>query len=293
MNRLLKLAAVLSVFLVFTSQISQAQGISPTREYSGFFDSYYYRGPLSFTLGGGMSLYNGNISKSFFGTPGMALALGANYKFWPKILLGGEFGYMTLAGSTGDSINTSFTGSHYGLTAYGRYYLKDDIVRKAGDRMRYLKVKSYISLGASLIRFNASLTPQGLSHRAFTPAFPVGFGLEFKVSQRLQVLTELNHSFTLNPRLDAADFDGKKDGFSAFTIKLQYSPFAPKKKKKLVTAPAEPNQNREEHQEWRKKKDVPKPVEEEPGTNTEETPTEEAPTEEQPNEEEKKEEDGF
>jgi hypothetical protein len=81
---------------------------------------------------------------------------------------------------------------------------------------------------------------------------------------RMQVLVEVSHAFTLNPRIDADDSDGKKDGYSLVSLKLQYSPFAPKRKKKITLAPVEPNANREEHQEWRTKpKKQPRPAEEE------------------------------
>ena len=263
-----------------------AQGISTKRDYSGFFDSYYYRGPLSFTGGIGTSLYSGNLAKSFYGSPGLAFSLGANYKVWPRTIFGAEFQYLSLAGSAS---GVSFKGTDWGVNLYGRLYLIDDIIRKSPDRRTNKKIKPYICDGLGFIHYTANVTPAGRA-AGITPTFPLGIGVEFKISQRLQVIPEFTQTFTLNSKLDGVATKSK-DGYGIVQLKIQYSPFAPKKKKKVATAPADPNQHREEHQEWRKKKEQPKPVEETPlpgeNENKEEQPKDDGTgTEEQPKENE-------
>ncbi len=277
MNKSERRGAFFALLLLCVTYLANGQGISKEREYSGFFDSYYYRGPLSFTGGLGTSLPTGDLIKGLYGNPGLALSVGANYKLWPRTALGAEFQYLTLSGKSVDSLGLSYTGSDWGLNVYGRLYFIDDIIRKAQDRRTDKKFKAYLTSGIGFIRYKAVVSPAG-GASGLAPVFPLGLGLEFKLSPRIQLLPEFTHTFTLTDRLDGAALEKGPDGYSQLVIKIQFSPFAPKKKKKLVLAPVDPNLKREEHQEWRKKKEVPKPpVEEEfhEEENTEEEKTEE------------------
>jgi hypothetical protein len=261
MNKTVKASVFFTFLMLCVMHLAGAQGISKKRDYSGFFDSYYYRGPLSITGGIGASLYKGDATKGFYGTPSLAFSLGANYKIWPRTVFGAEFQYLSLAGKLGDSTGSSFTGTAWGLNLYGRLYLIDDIIRKSPDRRSNRKVKPYITAGVGFLHYTATGTLGNGS--GITPVFPVGLGIEFKMSPRLQIVPEFSHTFTLSDKLDGAAVKKGKDGYSMLMLKIQYSPFAPRKKKKTVSAPAEPNQHREEHQEWRKKKEKPAPVEDE------------------------------
>ena len=55
------------------------------REYSGFFDSYYFRGPITYTVGFNVTGYSGDLSKSPVNSLGYGISIGANYKTWPQI----------------------------------------------------------------------------------------------------------------------------------------------------------------------------------------------------------------
>src|ERR1700754_2326696 len=70
------------------------------REYSGFFDSYYFRGPITYTIGLNLTAYRGDLTQSLVSTNslGYGVSIGANYKTWPRIAFGGEFSYFTLSG---------------------------------------------------------------------------------------------------------------------------------------------------------------------------------------------------
>lgn len=267
------LTCVVAFTLLLLSQNTQAQ-FKTKREYSGFFDSYYYRGPIAFTLGLGPALYHGDYASGFYGNKlGFSVSGGANFKVWPRCVYGLSFRYTTLGSSITDSTGTtSFSGSHFGTDVYGRFYLLDDIVRKSRDRNRYRKNKIYINYGVSY--------GKGFS-------FPLGLGYSYDINTRLSVHGNFTHHFMLSDNLDGLKAGGP-DGFALINFMVQYSPWGPKPKKKMRGDPVPPNANRQEHQEWRKKKEKPQPTEEEitlPGENTEEQPTEEQPTEEQPEEE--------
>ncbi len=294
MNKTRRTGSLFALLVLCVLHIANGQGISKKRDYSGFFDSYYYRGPLAITGGVGTSLGTGDLSKGFYGTPGFAFNLGANYKIWPRTVLGIEFQRFSLGGKSVDSLGLSYKGSNWGINLYGRLYFIEDIIRKAQDRRTNKKVKAYITSGLGFIKYKAVVSPLG-GTSGLTPVFPLGLGIEYKISQRLQIIPEFSHTFTFNDKLDGVSFNKGKDGYTQILIKVQYSPFAPKKKKKHNTAPADPNQQREEHQEWRKKKvEEPKPVEEMPeeespkDENGEDVPKEEG-TEEQPKDENDKE----
>lgn len=268
MNRIGRTGVLLTLLVIIVMRVVNGQGVDKKREYSGFFDSYYHRGPLSFTGGLGTSLYKGDVSKGFYGTPSIAFSLGANYKLWPRMAFGAEFQYFSLAGKLDDSLKSSFTSSNWGVNLYARLYIIDDIIRKPQDRRTNKKIKPYVTAGLGFIKYSAVGTLG--SANGLTPVFPVGLGIECKISPRLQIIPEFTQTFTFTNRLDGAAVKKGFDGYGMLMLKIQYSPFAPKKKKKAVLAPADPNQQREEHQEWRKKKEEPKPpVEEEHKTEEE------------------------
>ncbi|HWZ21978.1 MAG TPA: DUF6089 family protein [Cytophagaceae bacterium] len=273
MNRIGRTRVLFTLLIIMVMQVVNGQGIEKEREYSGFFDSYYHRGPLSFTGGIGTSLYKGDVAKGFYGTPCIGFSLGANYKVWPRVVFGAEFQYFSLAGKSASTDSSgsskSFTSSNWGINLYGRLYLIEDIIRRGSDRRTNKKIKPYITAGLGFIRYNSVGHSIG-SASGLTPVFPVGLGIECKISSRLQIIPEFTQTFTLTDKLDGAAIKKGSDGYGMLMLKVQYSPFAPKKKKKASLAPAEPNQQREEHQEWRKKKEEPKPpVEEEHKTEEE------------------------
>ena len=175
MNKIVRAGVFFTFLMLGVMHLANAQGISKKRDYSGFFDSYYYRGPLSITGGIGTSLYKGDLASGFYGTPGLAFSLGANYKVWPRTLFGAEFQYLSLAGKLSDSAGSSFKGTSWGVNLYGRLYLIDDIIRKSPDRRSNRKVKPYITAGVGFIHYSATGTLGNAS--GITPVFPAGLGI--------------------------------------------------------------------------------------------------------------------
>ncbi|MCU0429484.1 MAG: hypothetical protein MUF42_05880 [Cytophagaceae bacterium] len=251
MRRQQWLAGVVTVWLVLSFSL-QAQ-FKTKREYSGFFDSYYYRGPIAFTVGLGPSLYRGDYSEGFYSSsPGFSFAGGANYKVWPRCVYGLQVRYTSFRSTYSDSaFNYSYSGNVLGFDLYGRFYLLDDIVRISRDRKKFRKNKFYLTYGASILRYGR-----------FGLSFPVGLNYSYDFSQRLSLHAGFSHHFMFSDRLDGLK-KGGPDAYALIQFTVQFSPWAPKGKLKLKSEPPPPNPNRQEHQEWRKKKDKPAPPPEE------------------------------
>jgi hypothetical protein len=288
------------------------------REYSGFFDSYYYRGPLSYTLSAGMAAANGDMGK-VYESPLLrpAFGIGANYRLWPRTVFGAEFSYFMLGGkSSVPGYTLSFNSVNMELDLYGRLYIVDDITRVAVDRRKKPKMfKPYLMSGIGIMRYNSvpslsidtllldSLTIQGVSvpSSGFTPVVPVGLGLSIFITHRVSVITELAYRFAFTDLMDGTIFlnDGSRDGYASFSLKLQYSPTAPKRKKRMAIKSAPEQYNGPKGTDtWKNKKPEqkkyddggiePLPGETPPGetppgeTQPQETPPGDTPTEETP-----------
>jgi hypothetical protein len=305
-NRLIRSFMVLSL-LAFPF-LSQGQG-KRQREYSGFFDSYYYRGPMSYTLTGGMTMTNGDLGK-FYQSPVMrpAFGIGASYKLWPRTMFGVDFLYSQLAGkSSSHGVNLSFNTVNMELDAFARLYIIDDITRIAVDRRKRPKrIKPYLMSGIGILRYNSvpSITVDSLlldsssaaaivtPSAGFRPVVPVGLGFSIFVTHRLSVITEFAYRIPFTDLLDGIIIAGdkSKDAYGCVTLKVQYSPTAPKRKKRksIGTAPDQYN-GPKGTETWKNKKPEKKksryeeepPLETPPGENP---PGETPPTETPPGE---------
>lgn len=229
------------------------------REYSGFFDSYYFRGPITYTVGVNMTAYRGDLSTGLIGTNslGYGMSIGANYKTWPRIAFGGEFSYFTLSGKDFDSKRAiSFTSTNMELLAYGRFYFVDETVRVAPDRKKERDLvffKPYFTTGIGFLLYTPvsvsanytvdSLTvSEGKSYPGYGPVIPVGLGFSLSHSHRLSFVLEATYRFTFTDYLDDVSARGnspKKDGYGFVSFKVQYCPGAPAKKKKQNLPPPE------------------------------------------------------
>jgi hypothetical protein len=314
----LKLLLVFSVLLISgLCQDLLAQG-KRQREYSGFFDSYYYRGPITYTLGFNAAAYKGDLGSLGLSNLGFGASIGANYKVWPMVVLGAEFTYFTLNGKDKDSSRAiSFTSTNMELLAYGRFYFLDQVVRISPDRKKERDinlVQPYVTTGVAFLMSTPSSTYTGSdstlwpgveqkSYPVYGPAFPVGLGVSLHPSYRLSFAIEATYRFTMTDYLDGVSKRGNpsnKDAYAFLGFKIQYSPSAPKKKHKMSLPPPTQYDGPKGTKTWKntpreeKKKSnnyYEAPVEEgtqEEGTqeegaqeeSTEEQPAEEAPVEE-------------
>lgn len=297
-----KLITVLSLFFI-TVLLSLGQ-FKRQREYSGFFDTYYYRGPITFTVGGGMSNYRGDLTDGL-GLKGISygLSIGANYKLWPHTVFGAEFSYVNLQSSDfNQNRNISFNATGYEFQAYGRLYFIDEIIRVAPDRRKeshYTFCKPYLHLGVGAMMFQSTSTYNNTSSLYYgTPVstsgnvafvLPAGLGLQFTVTQRTSICAEYVYRFTTTDAIDNLTYSGSRnDGYGILQFKLQFAPTAPKGKKKMSLPPPAKYEGTKGTETWKTKKaqeqqSKPRPQEYElPESNTtEEGTTEEGATEEQ------------
>jgi len=254
------------LFIFFLTLFVSFAQFKRQREYSGFFDTYYYRGPITFTLGGGLSTYRGDLTDGIaFKGLGPGFSIGVNYKLWPHIVLGTEFSYLKFyAEDFNTSRNLSFSGTGIEFQVYGRLYLIDEIVRVAPDRKKeshYTFCKPYIHLGLGGLYYNPTLThesgsiPSSFVGSGSGMAFviPAGFGLQFTITQRSSLCAEYVYRFTTTDYLDNFDY-GKNDGYGLLQVKFQFAPTAPKKKKKLNLAPPAKYEGAKGTETWKTKK---------------------------------------
>lgn len=236
------------VFIFFLTLFVSVAQFKRQREYSGFFDTYYYRGPITFTLGGGITTYRGDLTDGFgFKGLGAGFSAGANYKLWPHIVFGAELSYLKFhSDDFNTSRNLSFSSTGFEFQVYGRLYLIDEIIRVAPDRRKeshYTFCKPYIHLGLGGLFYNPTLTydpklipAAKIGGGGIAAVIPAGLGLQFTITQRSSLCVEYVYRFTTTDYLDGFA-DSKKDGYGLFQAKFQFAPTAPKKKKKLNLAP--------------------------------------------------------
>jgi len=244
-----KFITVLSIFIL-TLSVSFAQ-FKRQREYSGFFDTYYYRGPITFTLGGALTTYRGDLTDGL-GLKGLSygFSAGANYKVWPHMVFGAEFTYMNLQSTDFNTTrNLSFKTTGYEFQIYGRLYLIDEIVRVAPDRKKesqYTFCKPYIHYGIGALMFSPTLNynnpsapiPSIPGGSSIAMVIPAGIGLQFTITQRSSLCVEYVYRFTTTDYLDNLTFPGsKKDGYGLMQAKFQFAPTAPKRRKKYSLPP--------------------------------------------------------
>ncbi|HEX8548212.1 MAG TPA: hypothetical protein VF691_14720, partial [Cytophagaceae bacterium] len=216
-NKTASISLTISLTFLLSFNLLAQNRKKPELQYSGFFDSYYFRGPWAFTLGGGISAYNGDLAKIYnFTQITPAFMVGANYKLWPRTTFGGEFTYFNLqAQDTDTTRNISFTSVNYELDAFARFNLIEDVVRVAADRNRKpKKVKPYVQLGIGAVLFNpvsnytapatdtAFMVSEGMAYPRVAFLIPIGFGLSFWMSHRVQILTDLNYKYVFSDLLD-------------------------------------------------------------------------------------------
>lgn len=209
-------------------------------EYSGFFDSYYWRGPISFTGGIGSALYAGDLcSDVSCNTLSPYVTLGAGYKLWPRVFFGGDLEIFSLGATDTDDVrNISFTSNNLQLTAYGTFSLREDVVKRHGDFLKRKKLfKPYIYLGVSALRYNVDASLQETDFPKITVNIPVGLGAQFHITHRVSILAEGIYRIGFTDFLDGVSENGnpdRNDVFGSFSIKLRYTPFARRIKPKKI-----------------------------------------------------------
>ncbi len=232
----------LLLLLVLSSTLLSAQSRNKNSvEYSGFFDSYYWRGPWSFTAGVSVPLYSGDLCDELDCnkiSPGFLLGVG--YKVWPRVFFGGEVHSFKLgAMSNKQGPYLSMTSNVIGLKMFGRFYLREDIIHRHSQINKKPKVfKPYFLLGINALYSNSEVVKSDNSvlnsGGAFVLAVPVGVGFSFDFTRRFSAILEIHGDYTFSDDLDGLDFGTGNDAFMMAEVKLQYSPWAKRLKPKKV-----------------------------------------------------------
>jgi hypothetical protein len=245
----MKIRVVIGVLLsLFTLNVN-AQ-VKKGIEYSGFFDTYYWRGPISFTGGLGIAAYSGDLCSDFTCTKLKPhYSLGVAYKLWPRVFVGGELSIFRLAANDKSDVrNLDFTSKNTELAAYVDFYLREDIVKRHSDLILSHKlVKPYVSFGVSAMRFNVDVAANEVSFPKYSMFVPVGGGIFFDVTHRIGVKTEAIYHLGFTDYLDGvsklASVEGK-DGYGTIRVKVVYTPQAKRMKPKKIKI------DEEERKKW-------------------------------------------
>ena len=241
----MKLKSIIVLILAalpFVSSAQQKKGI----EYSGFFDSYYWRGPLSITGGVGFAMYNGDLCSDFSCTkPAAYYTLGLGYKVWPRVFIGAEVDYFGLNGTDEQEVRGfEFTSKNVELAAYLNFYILEDIIKRHSDlNKKTILVKPYLYLGVSGMRYKVTDNIGEATFPKYTALLPVGVGVLFDITPRINVKVDAVYKIGFTDYLDGASETAnpeKNDAFGMARIKLVYTPKARRvKPKKIKVDPAE------------------------------------------------------
>jgi hypothetical protein len=234
--KLRNIILVTMALMPFLSNAQQKKGI----EYSGFFDSYYWRGPLSITSGIGTAMYSGDLCSDFSCTkPSMYYTVGLGYKLWPRIFIGAEFDYFGLrATDKHESRGYDFTSKNMEVAAYLNYYIVEDIVRRHPDlNKKHKLLKPYIYLGISGMRYNVTENVGETTFPKYTGLVPVGLGLLFDITPRINVKVDAIYKIGFSDYLDGVSEKAnpdKNDSYGMMRVKLVYTPKARRVKPKVI-----------------------------------------------------------
>lgn len=220
-------------------------------EYSGFFDSYYYRGPLNIHIGGTAAGYAGDLGfmPNFSIAPGFNV--GGSYMVWPRTYFGLDFNYLKINGLKRDTSGyTSFNNTLYELIAFCRFNLVDKrILFKNDINKRPPRIRPYITLGIGAIYHDPVLAVTDSNFfKTYYPVksniafvLPASLGFAFYISKRFSVLAEVGYRYTFADGLDGLNKLGasSKDSYMTASLKLQYSIHPFKRKRAKYIPPAE------------------------------------------------------
>jgi hypothetical protein len=208
----------------------------------------YYRGPVRFTVGGGAGFYNGDLADDFANNlPGPSISLGILYLLRPRLVVGGEATYFQLGAK--DKLaerGLAFRGRNASGVAFLRFELLRDESQFASPRRPAALLKPYLKAGAGFLLYNPRaypgttrpnnttlfLRPERNDYPALAVVAPVGFGIGFRLSPRLNATAEASYYFTSTDQLDDVSptsnrsSSNRNDGYGLAELKLEYAPWA-------------------------------------------------------------------
>lgn len=185
-----------------------------------------------FGVAAGMSGYIGDANSGFpFRHPGATVSLTGRYNFDARWSVRANVGLATISGNTANIDNVlpggveySFNSTVYDFGLRGEFNFFPYGVGETYKRLR--KCSPYISLGVGAVVGGS----EGNNSVAF--AVPMGFGLKYKLSERLNFGAEWTFTKTLGDHIDSKElsdlyqikstFVKNTDWLSAITVSLTY-----------------------------------------------------------------------
>ncbi|UYZ62569.1 hypothetical protein [Hymenobacter weizhouensis] len=232
-------------------QSAQAQGEGPERRrrhYNGQARPYY-RGPVRFTLGGGVGLYSGDLTSGLTNQfPGASLSLGLLYRVRPHWQVGAEAAYFQIGAKDylgAERGNQAFRGRNGAGVAFLRYEPLHDEGTFADPRRAAALIKPYLKVGAGFLLYSPKayigttrpeqsttfLPPERQDYPAVALVAPVGVGLTLRLSRKLNASLEGTYHFTTTDQLDdispalGRSSSNLNDGYGLAELKLEYAPW--------------------------------------------------------------------
>ena len=243
----LALSALLFAGLVGpTTAFAQAGPERRTRHYDGHSRDFY-RGPVRFTAGAGVALYNGDLTNGLSGQfPGPSFSLGGLYTWRPHWLVGAEATYFQLGAKDYlPARGLAFRDRNGQGTVFVRFEPLHDEGEYALRRRPAALFKPYLKLGVGLTLYNPkayygttrfedgmTILPQERNdYPAMALVAPVGVGLTARLTARLNATLEGAYYFTTTDQLDdispasGRSISSLNDGYGLIELKLEYAPW--------------------------------------------------------------------
>ncbi len=235
-----------------------AQSVGPERRQRHYDHQgrLYYKGPLRFTLGGGVGYYNGDLT-SRLGDQflGPSLSAGLLYQFHPHWQVGGELSYLQLGAK--DYLpgrGLAFQGKNGLAAAFVRWEPLTDPGAYSLPAGQSALIKPYLKLGVGMALYSPKayrgterpsgnttpnyLEPERYDYPAVALTLPVGVGLTVRLTSRLNASLEGSYSLTTTDQLDdistvpspdsntGRSASSLNDNYGQLELKLEYAPWA-------------------------------------------------------------------
>ncbi|WP_400193088.1 hypothetical protein [Hymenobacter sp. B81] len=201
----------------------------------------FYRGPLRLTAGGGVALYNGDLTTSpTQSRPGACVQAGVIYPWRPHWAVGAELGWFQLGSY--DQLrerNLAFRSRNLALSSYLRFEPLTDPGQYSITGANAATVKPFLQAGVGLLLYNpkaytgteplsqqAILDPERDDYPATGLTLPVGGGLSFLLARGLYLTAQGTYVFTSTDHLDDISRRAnplRNDGYGLAELKLEYT----------------------------------------------------------------------
>ena len=173
--------------------------------------------PYKYSLGArlGMSGYVGEASSNIFSHPGFGASGNFNYQYDARWVFGGSIGYQSLSGSTADMDNVLPGGAVYSF--------KSNVVDLAGHvefnffsfgmgetYKRFKRWTPYLSLGVGVCMAMCD------GETSFAPTLPMGAGIKYKVSERINLNIEFMMIKAFGDHIDGPELSDLQQIKSSF-----------------------------------------------------------------------------